>query len=80
MSRRLPVAVRRLPLRVRLAAAIERLPEAQRMVLALRLLDGLSTIEAAGALKLTARDVESRFASALESLAGELGSTLERAA
>jgi len=80
VSRRLPVAVRRLPLRVRLAAAIERLPEAQRMVLALRLLDGLSTIEAAGALKLTARDVESRFASALESLAGELGSTLERAA
>src|SRR5215471_7068382 len=54
MSRRLPTAVRRLPLRVRLAAAIERLPESQRLVLALRLLDGLSTIETAGALKLTA--------------------------
>ena len=80
MSARLPASVHRLPLRVRLAAAIERLPESHRLVLALRLLDGLSTLEAAGALKLTARDVESRFASALETLTGELGSSIERAA
>ena len=80
MSPRLPSAVKRLSLRVRLAAAIERLPGTLRLVLALRLLDGLSTIETAGALKLTAHEVESRFATALEALAGELGSTLERAA
>ena len=80
MSTRLPSSVTRLPLRVRLAAAIERLPESQRLVLALRLLDGLTTIETAGATKLTARDVESRFKAALEALAVELGSALERAA
>ena len=79
MSARLPGAVGRLPLRVRLAAAIERLPETQRLVLALRLLDGLSTIEAAGALKLTTRDIESRYTTALETLASELR-TLVRAA
>lgn len=80
MNARLPRAVGRLPLRVRLAAAIERLPETQRRVLALRLLDGLSTLETAGALKLTALDVESRFTAALETLASEIGSTLARAA
>ena len=80
MSARLPMAVTRLPLRVRLAAAIERLPESQRLVVALRVLDGLSTVEAAGALKLTAREVESHLAAALETLAGELGAALRRAA
>ena len=80
MSPRLPQAVKRLPLRVRLAAAIEALPDSQRLVMALCLLDGLSTVEAAGALKLTAHDVESRLAAALETLAGELGSALRRAA
>jgi len=74
------MAVTRLPLRVRLAAAIERLPESERLVVALRVLDGLSAIEAAGALKLTTREVESRLASALETLAGELGASLRRAA
>ena len=80
MSARLPGAVGRLPRRVRLAAAIQRLPETQRLVLALRLLDGLSTLETAGALKLTVRDVESRYTTALETLASKLGSTLVRAA
>ena len=80
MSARLPDAVRRLPLRVRLAAAIERLPDAQRLVLALRLLDGLSTLEAAGALKLSAREVEARFTAALEVIADELGGPLRRVA
>ena len=80
MSARLPVAVERLPLRVRLSAAIERLPESQRLVLALRLLDGLSAIETAGALKLTSREVDSRLALALEALAEEMGSARRRAA
>jgi DNA-directed RNA polymerase specialized sigma24 family protein len=80
VSPRLPAAVKRLPLRVRLAAAIERLPESQRLVMALCLLDGLTTIEAAGALKLSTKEVESRLSSALETLAGDLGSALRRAA
>lgn len=80
MNARLPKAVGRLPLRVRLAAAIERLPETQRLVLALRLLDGLSTIETAGALKLATREVDARLSTALETLASEMSSTLARAA
>jgi DNA-directed RNA polymerase specialized sigma24 family protein len=80
VSARLPQAVNRLPMRVRLAVAIERLPEAHRLVLALRLLDELSTPEAAGAMKLSARDVESRFAAALDVLADELGVPVRRAA
>jgi DNA-directed RNA polymerase specialized sigma24 family protein len=80
VSPRLPTDVRRLPLRVRLAAAIERLPEPQRLVLALRLLDGLTTVEAAGALKLSAHEVESRFTTALGSIADELGAGVRRAA
>ena len=80
MSPRLQVTVNRLPLRVRLATAIERLPESQRLVLALRLMDGLSSIEAAGALQLPTREVDSRFALALESIAGELGAASRRAA
>lgn len=80
MSPRLPVTVNRLPLRIRLAAAIERLPESQRLVLALRLMDGLSPIEAAGALQLTTGEVDSRFDLALESIADELGARSRRAA
>ena len=80
MSSRLPAAVRRLPLRVRLAAAVERLPESQRLVLALRLLDGLSTLEAGGALRVPTREVESLHAAALAVIAGEVGAPLRRAA
>src|SRR6185503_8435435 len=80
VSPRLPTDVRRLPLRVRLAAAIERLPESQRLVLALRLLDGLTTVEAAGALKLSVLEVESRFTTALDLIADDLGSGVRRAA
>jgi DNA-directed RNA polymerase specialized sigma24 family protein len=74
------VSARRLSPRVRVAAAIERLPESHRLALALRLVDRFSTLEAAGALELTAHEVESRFASALESIAGELGAPARRSA
>ena len=73
MTRRLPSGVARLPERVRLAAAIEALPERDRQVLALRLVEQLSPLEAAGALKLTVREIEHRYATALLLLARELG-------
>ncbi len=82
MKRRLPSAVLRLPGRVRLAAALEAMPEPDRLVLSLRLLEGLSAVEAAGALRMSAREVEQRLGLALSSLARELGerSSLRRAA
>lgn len=74
MKARLPSRVRSLPTRVRLAAAIDALPETDRLVLSMRLLEGLSTLEAAGALRLTVREVEKRMATALLVLTHELGS------
>lgn len=82
MSERLPEQVHRLPARVRLAAAIESLPETERLVLSLRLLEGLSPIEAAGALKLEVREVELHMNSAMEVLCQDMGvrAPLRRAA
>jgi len=73
VSRRLPDDVLRLPERVRLAAALEALPDQDRLVLAMRLLEGLSALEAAGALRCPAREVEQRYQAALLTLARELG-------
>jgi DNA-directed RNA polymerase specialized sigma24 family protein len=73
VTRRLPSGVNRLPERVRLAAAIEVLPERDRQVLALRLVEQLTPLEAAGALKLTVREIEHRYATSLLLLARELG-------
>ncbi len=82
MSARLPSGVRQLPERVRMAAALEALPETDRLVLTLCLIEGLSLLEAAGALKLSVRETEQRMSTAMESLALEMGvrSTLRRAA
>ncbi|MEY4070625.1 MAG: hypothetical protein RL721_1239 [Candidatus Eisenbacteria bacterium] len=82
MSARLPKQVRELPVRVRLAAAIEALPETDRLVLSLRLLEGLSVAETAAALKLDRREVERRTDASLGLLGRELGveTTLRRAA
>lgn len=82
MSERLPKQVDRLPVRVRLAAAIESLPEAERIVLSLRLLEGLSPLEAAGALKLEVREVEVRMNAAMDVLRQDMGvrAPLRRAA
>ena len=82
MSERLPKQVDRLPVRVRLAAAIESLPEAERLVLSLRLLEGLSPLEAAGALKLEVREVEVRMHAAMDVLRQDMGvrAPLRRAA
>lgn len=82
MSERLPKQVDRLPVRVRLAAAIESLPEAERLVLSLRLLERLSPLEAAGALKLEVREVEVRMNAAMDVLRQDMGvrAPLRRAA
>ncbi len=79
---RLPRRVRELPPRVRLLAALEALPETDRLVLSLYLLERLSSLEIAGALRLTTREVEQRRVAALTSVARELGgpSSLRRAA
>ena len=54
----------------------------ERLVLSLRLLEGLSAPEAAAALHVTAREVEQRTSVALRSLAQELAlrAALKRAA
>lgn len=82
MSARLPVRVRQLPERVRMAAAIEALPETDRLVLTLCLLEGLSSLEASGALQTSVADIEQRLSAAMESLTLEMSvrSTLRRAA
>jgi DNA-directed RNA polymerase specialized sigma24 family protein len=64
---------RRLPERARLAAALEALPEMDRLVLSLRLIEGLSTLETAGALRVKADEVEKRMASALLKLSPQTG-------
>ena len=82
MNARLPKKVATLPLRVRLEASLEALAETDRRVLTLRLLEGLSALEVAGALNLRRADVERRTTLALERLASELGvgESLRRAA
>ena len=67
MKRTVP-SVDKLPARVRVSAAIEKLADRERQVLALLLLERLTPIEAAGALRLTVRQVETSFALAVESL------------
>jgi len=59
--------------RKRLAAALDALPELDRVVLSLRLLDGLSVLEVAGALHIPASEVERRTLAASRVLARQLG-------
>lgn len=73
MNERLPDAVRALPERVRAAAALELLSPRERSVLALLLLEGLSPLEAAGALGTSSSQVERLYAAALDSVTRELG-------
>ena len=66
----------------RIAAALGALSERDRLILSLRLVEGLSALEAAGALRMSAREVERRTASAMRVLGREIGlaSSVERAA
>ncbi len=82
MKSRAPSAVGEAPTREQVAAALAALPELERVVLSLQLLEGLTTLEAAGALRLTTREVERRASMALRLLSRELGlrSALRRAA
>jgi DNA-directed RNA polymerase specialized sigma24 family protein len=59
--------------RKRLAAALDALPELDRLVLSLRLLEELSALEAAGALHVPAPEVERRTLAASRVLARHLG-------
>ena len=70
---RVPAAVRRLPARVLAAAAIERLPQRSRLVLSLRLLEGLTPLEAAGAMRTTVSVIEREYADAIRAITGTLG-------
>lgn len=67
MKRPVP-SVDQLPARVRVSAAIEKLADRERQVLALLLLERLTPLEAAGALRLSVRQVEASFALAVESI------------
>ena len=73
MSRRPSRETPSLPARVRLSAALEALTETDRLVLSLHLLEGLHTLEIAGALHLTVREVEQRRVAALTTVARGLG-------
>ncbi len=75
---RLPAAVNALPEQVRVAAAIEKLETRERHVLELVLLERLTTLETAGALRLTVREVERLLTTALECVAAEAGCALGR--
>ncbi len=70
MKRSVP-SVEKLPMRIRVTAAIEKLSDRERQVLSLLLLERLTPIEAAGALRLTVRQVEASFSLAVESLREE---------
>ena len=58
--------------RVRVAAALEALPEQDRLLLSMRLLEGLTTLESAGALRMTTAEVERRTALALRVLSRQI--------
>ncbi|MBI5170846.1 MAG: hypothetical protein HZA61_15260 [Candidatus Eisenbacteria bacterium] len=69
--KRIVPSVENLPARVRVSAAIEKLADRERQVLALLLLERLTPLEAAGALRLSVRQVEASFALAVESIREE---------
>ena len=73
MKSRAPSVDRVAESRRRLAVALGALPETDRLILSLRLLEGLSALEAAGALRITMREVERRTLSATRVLSRELG-------
>ena len=71
MKRSVP-SVEKLPMRIRVTAAIEKLADRERQVLSLLLLERLTPIEAAGALRMSVRQVEASFSLAVESLREEI--------
>lgn len=71
---------RRSALAVRLREAIDLLDERERQVLALLLVERLTVLEAAGALRMTMREVGEVYAAALQRLARETGVRAQRKA
>lgn len=78
--RRLPAAVTRLPRKVRVAAALEKLGARDRQVLSLILLERLTPLEAAGALRLDVRRVEHVLAYSMDFVGRDSGLVNERRA
>ena len=73
MKSRAPSVDRVAESRRRLAVALGTLPEMDRLILSLRLLEGLSALEAAGALRISRHEVERRTLAASRVLSRELG-------
>jgi len=71
---------RRPALAVRLREAIDQLDERERQVLALLLVERLTVLEAAGALRMSMREVGEVYAAALQRLARESGVRAQRKA
>ena len=69
----LPPTVAKLPLRVRMQAAIEKLETLERHVLSLMVVDGLTALETAGALGVSKRQVETLYQAAITTIAAETG-------
>lgn len=81
--RRLPNEIDRLPADLRIAAEIEALDPQVRQVLTLRLLEKLSPVETAGALRMTVRQVERTLNAALDRISSHVAQgrrTMRRAA
>jgi DNA-directed RNA polymerase specialized sigma subunit len=75
-----PAASRRSALVRRMGEAIDTLEERERHVLALLLVERLTVLEAAGALKLSMREVGEVYATALQRLARGTGARAQRRA
>ncbi len=73
-------STRRSPLAIRVREAIDLLDERERQVLALLLVERLTVLEAAGALRLSMREVGEVYATALQRLARGTGVRAQRKA
>ena len=76
--RRLPTEVAELPIHLRATAELEALEPRERDVLALCLLEKLSPIEAAGALRMTVGELNRVLSSTLDRLAAALAAPESR--
>ena len=72
MKARVTASLSPMPEREQVAAALDALPEHDRLVLTLRLVEGLTALETAGVLHVPVSEVDKRMVSALRALADTL--------